>query len=131
MFIELANQIASRYDVPNTFVETIVTMIIIPALWILRGIAIIGILLPVFRLFIIHNKYEYEHFGQRLIFVVAWIILNIWILFISNEDWFWKCIWIDMIGIILSIQYIIFLNNQLIENKYLKLLNIRQLKKKI
>lgn len=131
MFIEFANQIAGRYDVPNTFIETIVIMIIIPALWILRGIAIIGILLPVFRLFVIHNKYEYEHFGQRLMLVVAWVILNIWILFISNEDWFWKWLWIDIVGTLLSMQYIIFWNNQLIENKYLKLLNLRHLKKKV
>lgn len=115
MFLELAQSVVARPDIPNDSVYTLIIMILVPLFWILRAVAVVGIIYPILRLLFINLKTE--RITQKIIGAILWTLLNCMIL-LSSESSYWKWIWIDVIGSFIFIISLFTWNQKIIENHY-------------
>lgn len=117
MFIEIAKNFMEKSEILNETIETIIIMILIPSFWILRGIAICGLIYPIMRVLFITKA------SPQLIwkynFAIFWLIGNILILW-SSIDLYWKWVWIDVVGVFIAITTLFSWNSDIIHEKYKK-----------
>lgn len=114
MFINIAQSFLLRPDIPNETIETLIIMILIPLFWILRGVAITGMAYPVVKMLFMTNKSK--HFLGQLSFSIFWTIFNLLIL-LSNVDFYWKWVWIDIVGVFISISTLFAWNGAIIRQR--------------
>ncbi|MDK2818020.1 MAG: hypothetical protein KFW21_01050 [Spirochaetota bacterium] len=117
MFIEIAKSFMEKSEILNETIETIIIMILIPSFWILRGIAIFGLMYPIMRVLFITKV------SPQLIwkynFAIFWLIANILILW-SSIDLYWKWVWVDVIGVFIAITTLFSWNSDIIHEQYKK-----------
>lgn len=103
MFIELSEYLLNIIEASNGIFSVIIMMIFIPLLFLLRTIAVLGLLYPYYsgmkNLFFIPSKTL-----ESLLSMFCWTFVNIFILMSSFMEYFW--IWGDIVGITI-ISYII------------------------
>ena len=99
MLIELAQDIFNRSDIPKGTVEVLVTMIVVPFMYALRGFALIGISAPCFLIFV-NLRMSTGEITSRVGRSILWMILNTYI-FLSPVDVFWKWLWVDIVGLLI------------------------------
>ena len=117
MLIEIAEEFMKRSDIPNETVETLIIMVLIPLFWLLRVVAIMGMIYPVARVFFTPRKSH--HFIGRLIFAVLWITSNV-LIFFMDIDFYWKWVWLDTVGLFISITTLFAWNNKAVHDYYKK-----------
>ena len=117
MLIEIAEDFMKRSDIPNETVETLIIMVLIPLFWILRIVAIIGMLYPIVRIFVTPRKSK--QFIGRLIFAICWLTSNV-LIFFMDIDFYWKWVWLDTMGLFISITTLFAWNNKVVHDYYRK-----------
>ena len=117
MLIEMAENFMKRSDIPNETVETLIIMVLIPLFWILRVVAIVGMVYPIVRVFFTPQKSK--NFMGRLIFAVFWLISNV-LIFFMDIDFYWKWVWLDTVGLFISITTLFAWNNKVVHDYYKK-----------
>ena len=117
MLIEIAEEFMKRSDIPNETVETLIIMVLIPLFWILRVVAIVGMVYPIVRVFFTPQKSK--NFMGRFIFAIFWLISNV-LIFFMDIDFYWKWVWMDTVGLFISITTLFAWNNKVVHDYYKK-----------
>ena len=117
MLIEIAEEFMKRSDIPNETVETLIIMVLIPLFWILRIVAIMGMVYPIVRVFFTPQKSK--NFMGRFIFAIFWLISNV-LIFFMDIDFYWKWVWMDTVGLFISITTLFAWNNKVVHDYYKK-----------
>ena len=125
MLIKIAEDFMRRSDMPNETVETLIVMVLIPLFWLLRVVAIMGMVYPIVRVFFTPRKSH--HFMGRLIFAILWLVSNVLIYFM-NIDFYWKWVWLDTVGLFISIITLLAWNNNTVHEHYKKI-SFKKMKK--
>ena len=117
MLIEIVENFMERSDIPNETVEILIIMVLIPLFWLLRVVAIMGMLYPVVRVFSTPRKSG--RFIGRLIFAICWLISNV-LIFFMDIDFYWKWVWLDTVGLFIFITTLFAWNNKVVHDYYKK-----------
>ncbi len=125
MLIEIVENFMERSDIPNETVEILIIMVLIPLFWLLRVVAIMGMLYPVVRVFSTPRKSG--RFIGRLIFAICWLISNV-LIFFMDIDFYWKWVWLDTVGLFIFITTLFAWNNKVVHDYYKKV-NFNKIKK--
>ena len=118
MLIKIAEDFMRRSDIPNETVETLIVMVLIPLFWLLRVVAIMGMAYPIVRVFF--TPIKSHHFMGRLIFAILWLVSNVLIYFM-DIDFYWKLVWLDTVGLFISIITLFAWNNNAVHEHYKKI----------
>ena len=92
-------------------------MVLIPLFWILRIVAIMGMVYPIVRVFFTPQKSK--NFMGRFIFAIFWLISNV-LIFFMDIDFYWKWVWMDTVGLFISITTLFAWNNKVVHDYYKK-----------
>ncbi len=97
MFIEIVNSISNVIGTVENDLVVFTKMIIIPALFMLRGVAFVGIAYPVFS-YVGRLLDTDKEVGKSFILMLCWVCGNVAILSSPIIPQSLKWIWLDIVG---------------------------------
>lgn len=114
MLTDFADYLLTITDTSRDFVNTMLLMVIIPMLYVLRGVACIGLLYP-FYLGMKRIFYHSRKTAESLVLILGWVTINM-IFFTSNiSTYFW------VIGDITGLFIVLYLIIHFIEKRNINL----------